>query len=70
MKQFKRVALILMCTGVMMGITACGNNTGDGNTTNDNAATEGTTDNNGGVIEDIGDGIQNGVNNVEEGVCI
>ena len=25
MKQFKKLMLILMCTGVIMGLTACGN---------------------------------------------
>ena len=34
--------LVFMCTGIMMGLTACGNNTDD-NAANDNSATEGTT---------------------------
>ncbi len=34
MKQLKKVVLILMCTSVMLGITACGS---DGNA-DDNAA--------------------------------
>ena len=42
MKQWKKFMLVFMCTGIMMGLTACGNNTDD-NAANDNSATEGTT---------------------------
>lgn len=43
MKQLKRMVLILMCTGTMLGMTACGSNDADDNAANNNAA----TDNNG-----------------------
>ena len=71
MKQFKKLVLILMCTGVMMGITACGSNgNADDNAANNNAATDqnnttnGATDgttydnNNNGVADEIGDDIR------------
>ena len=71
MKQWKKFMLVFMCTGIMMGLTACGNNTDD-NAANDNSATEGTTgtddtvkddvtdrnNENDGVMDEIGDDIQ------------
>lgn len=52
MKQWKKFMLVLMCTGVMAGATACGNNADD-NAANDNAATEGTTgDQTDGIMND------------------
>ena len=52
MKQLKRMVLILMCTGTMLGMTACGSNDADDNAANNNAA----TDNNGNAAN-------NGTNN-------
>ena len=74
MKQWKKFMLVFMCTGIMMGLTACGNNTDD-NAANDNSATEGTTgtddtvkddvtdrnNENDGVMDEIGDDVQDGV---------
>ena len=41
MKQLKKIVLILMCTGVMFGITACGNDgNADDNAANNNAASD------------------------------
>ena len=52
MRQWKKFMLVLMCTGVMAGVTACGNNADD-NAANDNAATEGTTgDQTDGIMND------------------
>lgn len=48
--------LVFMCTGIMMGLTACGNNTDD-NAANDNSATEGTTGTDDTVKDDVTDGI-------------
>ena len=89
MRQWKKFMLVLMCTGVMAGVTACGNNADD-NAANDNAATEGTTGNqtdgimndnteddaldngnttdrnntNGGVMDEIGDDVRDGVDDI------
>lgn len=46
--------LVFMCTGIMMGLTACGNNTDD-NAANDNSATEGTTGTDDTVKDDVTD---------------
>ncbi len=48
--------LVFMCTGIMMGLTACGNNTDD-NAANDNSATEGTTGTDDTVKDDVHTGI-------------
>ena len=79
MKQWKKFMLVFMCTGIMMGLTACGNNTDD-NAANDNSATEGTTgtddtvkddvtdrnNENDGVMDEIGDDVQDGVDDIED----
>lgn len=54
MKQWKKFMLVFMCTGIMMGLTACGNNTDD-NAANDNSATEGTTGTDDTVKDDVTD---------------
>ena len=44
MKQFKKLMLILMCTGVIMGLTACGTdkNAEDNGATNNTTTTDNT----------------------------
>lgn len=78
MRQWKKFMLVLMCAGVMTGVTACGNNTDD-NAANDNAATEGTTgnqtddvtdrnDTNDGVMDEIGDDVRDGADEIGDDV--
>ena len=46
MKQLKKMVLILMCTGAMLGMTACGSDgNADDNAANNNAANDGNTNN-------------------------
>lgn len=80
MKQLKKTAVWVLCVCAILGMTACGTkrenvNTGDKTNTestdnNMNNATEGTgVDNNGdGVLDDVGDGIRNGVEDVGDGI--
>ena len=82
MKQFKKLMLILMCTGVIMGLTACGNdkNADDNGATNNTTTTDNTgkandtntndaTDGTGdtnSVTDEIGDDIRDGANDVKD----
>ena len=46
MKQLKKMVLILMCTGAMLGMTACGNDgNADDNAANNNAADDNNNNN-------------------------
>lgn len=68
MKQLRKVFLIVLCIGVVMGVTACGSS----NTADDNGATGNgqvdDTGNNQGVVDEIGDDIENGVDDLEDDV--
>lgn len=73
MKKLKRAFLAVLCLGVVFGTVACGTDNGN---VNDDAANNTTTEqNDGGVVEDIGDttgevidDIGNGVENVTDDV--
>ena len=76
MKQLKKFVLILMCTGMMMGLTACSSTrqteengaVKDNTTTTEDANTNSATEDNNkdGVADQIGDDIQNGVDDVKD----
>ena len=73
MKKLKKVILCMLCVGVLCSTTGCGSNTKDdaaNNTTTDkNTTTDPTKDNNGdGVIDDLGNAVKDGVDDVEKGV--
>ena len=74
MKKFKQVMLSALCLFVILGTTACGtrNNTNDviPNDNNMNNATEGNYNNNtgNGVVDDIGNAVGNGVNDIGNGI--
>ena len=82
MKKWRKVILAMLCVGVLLATTACGNandNMGDDaanntqteqNDTNNNDVTEGkdNMDNNGGVIDDVGDATGNVIDDIGNGV--
>lgn len=72
MKQLKKTLLVLLCVGVLFGMTACGTDgTTDDPTVQDSAEEnrEGkNTADDSGVLEDIGRGVDDGVRDVVDGV--
>ena len=74
MKRFKKLMLSLLVLSVMFVATACGsrNDTMDPlpNDSNMNNATEGNYNNNtgNGVVDDIGNAVGNGVNDIGNGI--
>ena len=58
MKQLKKTLAILLCTGMMCGLTGCGNS--------DNAADNGTV--NDGTIDDAGDAIRDGADDAGDAI--
>ena len=71
MKHFKRTIVAILCLCVMLGVTACGgtNNNDTGNGQN-NDVTDGTDrrNDNGGVIDDVGDATGNVIDDIGNGV--
>lgn len=68
MIKWKKAILTVLCLGMIMGMVACGNG---GNTTNDknNDVTEGTDHNNdNGVMDNVGDAVEDGVDDIGTGV--
>ena len=74
MKKLRQVMLAVLCLFVMLGTVACGsnNNTNDmlPNDNNMNDATEGNYNNGNGVVDDIGDAVGNGVNDIGNGIKV
>ena len=83
MKKWRKVILAILCVGVIVGTTACGNRNGaegddaanntqtEQNDTNNNDVTEGTDknkDNNGGVVDDMGNAAGNVIDDIGNGV--
>ena len=79
MKKIKKAILVMLCLGVIATATACGRNAmddGANNTPTDqndtnNDVTDGTDkkdNNDGGVINDVGDAAGNVIDDVGEGV--
>lgn len=74
MKKFKQIMLSVLCICVMLGTTACGSRTDTNdavpNDTNMNDATEG--DHNApmedGSVDDIGDAVGEGLNDIGTGI--
>lgn len=74
MKRFKKFLLLMMCVGVLCGVTACGtdndakdgvNNTTDERKTND--ATDGVKDKDGdGVLDDAVDDVTDGIDDAAD----
>ncbi len=71
MKNFKKAIVAMLCLCVMFGVTACGdtNNNDTGNGQN-NDVTDGTDrrNDNGGVIDDVGDATGNMIDDIGNGV--
>ena len=76
MKKFRKAILPLLCFCLMLGVTGCGSNDNRDDQApienNMNDATENTqdhlTEDNGGVIDDIGDAVGEGINDIGDGV--
>ena len=82
MKNRKKLLVLLMCTCMLLGTTACGNRRDTQNDTTMNDATDKTKDNNdktdrnenrtddnsNGKAANVGDGVTDGVNDVVDGV--
>lgn len=69
MKQFKKLVLVLMCTGAIMGLTACGsdkNAKDNGATQNSESATENKNDAKDNAADDT-DMNDNGANDAIDG---
>ena len=69
MRNWKRSLVILLCMCVMCGTVACGNNGMEQNDTN-NDVTEGNDQKkrDDGVIDDVGDAVDEGINDIGNGV--
>lgn len=65
MKQLKRVMLILLCAGAVMGVTACGTDQGTEDRVND--ATEHTGEN-GGTLDEAGDEIRDDIDEIGDDI--
>ena len=69
MKKVRKAILTMLCLGLIMGTVACGtmDDTNDnGASGNNNNVTEGTDKTN--IIDDVGDAVGDGVEDVGEGV--
>lgn len=76
MKQWKKAAALLLCVGMLGGLSGCGNRADNGDYMNGATSGEDTTNrnNNGSVgndlkdmADDAGDAVKDGVRDVEEG---
>ena len=68
MKNRKKLLVLLMCTCMLLGTTACGNRRDTQNDTTMNDATDKTKDNNDKVVDDVTDGVNDVVDGVTNGV--
>ena len=82
MKRWKKTMLILLCTGAVMSVTACGSDQGaDDNVADDHMTTEdrnteedrmndatGDTGNSTDTVDEIGDDIRDGAEDVKDDI--
>lgn len=71
MKEIKRIVLTMLCVGVVLGTVACGtgNSTREDGVNDTNTEMEKTRNNNDeNVVDDLGNTIGNGVEDIGQGV--
>ena len=73
MKRLKKLLLIMMCVGILVSVTACAGNSNDNgagqnDVVNDNGANDTQTGDS--AMDKIGDGLEDGIDDVVKGVGV